>query len=224
MEPYADSSKKGKPGWDEWVEAMDFRHALTREEKEQLWEALLNKVEKIDKASKADRTNRGSSRDPGMVCLGSKAMDTHFKIWQSDGRTKFHHLHAFFDPKYQFRNVDPKPITIKEEIYWSNNDEFNQDRLDRITKDPDRYLIVNHQFYSLGPGNRGGFGGRKIQFQRIKGWTVGPDHPKGGTTNLGPIETTTDLWYSGVIPPAWRDRLPDNAVFLDNFDGPTVMY
>lgn len=218
-----------KKALDEWYKEIKVRQGLSFEEFDLLWEAVLDRVEEIDKASKADRTNRGSHRDQALISMGSKAVETHFVIWQADGRSKFHHIRAYYNPGDFHKPLNRRVVTIKVEVYWSDNDEFNQSRYDRLTKEPDKILIVNHQFYALGPGDRGGFGGRLIKFQRIKGWNTGPSYPDGPEPILGEVETTNDLWYSGVIPPAWRDRLPDNAIFVpyedgSTFDGPTVMY
>ncbi len=49
-----------------------------------------------------------------------------------------------------------------------------------------------------------GFGGRKF----VVGFTAGP--------NAGRTLTTYDLWHQGPIPAHFRDRLPDNAVFVEN--------
>ncbi len=203
---------------DEWYREIRVRQGPSFEEYDLLWKAMLDKVKEIDKASKADRTNRGSSREPGMISMGSKAIDTLFTIWQSDGRSKLHHIQARFRLGDLNKELDKRVIQVTVDVYWSDNDRFNQERLDRLKKEPDKILIVNHQFYAIGSGGNGGFGGRLIKFQRLTGRVY------DGEKTHGPTETTTDLWYSGVIPPAWRDRLPDNAVFLDNFNGPTVMY
>ena len=203
---------------DEWYSEIRIRRGPSLEEHEVLWKAVLDKVEEIDRASKADHTDRGSYRGTALIAMGSKAVETHFVIWQADGRSKLHHIRAYYNPGQDHKPLNKRVVTIKEEVYWSDNDKFNQERYDRLREEPDKVLIVNHQFYTLGPGNRGGFGGREIKFQRIEGKQF------NGKTMLGEVETTRDLWYSGVIPPAWRDRLPDNAIFLNGFDGPTVMY
>jgi len=49
-----------------------------------------------------------------------------------------------------------------------------------------------------------GFGGRKF----VVRFTAGP--------NEGKTLTTYNLWHQGPIPERFRDRLPDNAVFVEN--------
>lgn len=49
-----------------------------------------------------------------------------------------------------------------------------------------------------------GFGGRKF----VVKFTSGPNKDK--------ILTTYDMWHQGKIPERFRDRLPDNAEFVEN--------
>lgn len=68
--------------------------------------------------------------------------------------------------------------------------------------DPAREVIVNNVHYMLGttggPNSMRGFGGRRWRIQFHDGRLI----------------ETTDLWYQGTIPPKWRERYPDNAIFL----------
>lgn len=70
-------------------------------------------------------------------------------------------------------------------------------------------LIIDGCSYSwrpdLSPGDNShaGFGGALCRIQRAD----------------GSILVTRNLWHNGEIPPEWRERLPDNAVFLrDDID------
>lgn len=174
-----------------------------------LWAAILVKVAEIDLASKRDNTNRGTARSGGALMMGQRGIMCTFEIFLADGRTAMHIIQGNLNPWNGLQNISVK-------TFYSDNDIHNATRLAVITDEPDKHLIVNHKFYSIGSGNGGGFGGRTI---RYKFKTLGL-----GKMNYGPELETNDLWYSGPIPPAWRDRLPDNAVFVDGFDGPTVMY
>lgn len=188
---------------------------LSEEEKDACWDVLLKRVHKIDRESKADGTNRGTRRSGGAILLGQKGMSVEFQISQNDGRSKLHLIKAYYYPEHSIR--------LDESVYWSDNDWFWEPRAKAVRDNPDGYLIVNHQFYTLGSGNGGGFGGRKIRYQRRIEMTGPLDDENSGFV-YSETEETRDLWYGGVIPPAWRDRLPDNAVFLDGFDGPAVVY
>ena len=64
-------------------------------------------------------------------------------------------------------------------------------------------VVVDHEHYRIvpttpdTPADFCGFGGREFTIAFADGRTV----------------TTRNLWHQGTVPPPWRDRLPDNAVF-----------
>lgn len=68
---------------------------------------------------------------------------------------------------------------------------------------PSTRVIVDHHFYVLGDdkgfGGIRGFAGRRFDIEFFDGRRV----------------TTHDLWSGGIIPPKWRERWPDNAVFAE---------
>jgi hypothetical protein len=63
-------------------------------------------------------------------------------------------------------------------------------------------LRIEGQHYWLGAGGGDsrwrGHGGREFTIRRLSGELV----------------VTTDLWHQGIIPPHFRERLPDNAAFV----------
>jgi hypothetical protein len=63
------------------------------------------------------------------------------------------------------------------------------------------HYVAGHLGRAPGPGQGKGFGGRIIRWRWL-------DEPEGT------VHETDSLWYQGRIPMEWRDRLPDNAVFL----------
>ena len=69
------------------------------------------------------------------------------------------------------------------------------------TKSDHSHLVVNNNHYVIGPatGYQGGFGGAKFNIKFNDGREV----------------TTTNLWMQGDIPERFRDRLPNNAVFVN---------
>lgn len=141
-----------------------------------------------------------------------------------DGRTKMFWLEGRFGQyDWRRRRLEDRSIIVTADVSYSENEEFWQPRVEKYRLNPDRYLIVNHKWYSIGTedpsaraGGGGGFGGREIRFQRVAGG-------KAAAPVLTPVEVTHNLWFGGVIPPSFRDLLLDNAVFLDEFDGPVVM-
>lgn len=63
------------------------------------------------------------------------------------------------------------------------------------------HYVAGHLGRSPGSGDHKGFGGRVLRWRWL-------DEPEGT------VHETDSLWYQGRIPEEWRDRLPDNAVFL----------
>jgi hypothetical protein len=212
-----------------WQRKLDGRP--NQLEHDALWAEVLKNVARIAKETVASGENRGSSQGPGLV--GHKSLTAHLTVWTSDGRSKMHIIEARFDATDR-RSLPShlRRITTKVEVFWSDNDKFQQERLDAVTANPTKHLIVNHQFYTIGEEKRdlqgnllpgGGFGGRMVRFKRVK-WVGGEPGEPGAYRVEGEVEETRNLWFGGVIPPAWRDSLPDNAKFLGDFDGPTVMH
>ena len=70
--------------------------------------------------------------------------------------------------------------------------------LDHIKRTADKRIVVNGSHYLVGPV--GGFGGRKWIIEFL-------DSEREGFT-------TNQLWYQGKIPSHFRDRIPDNARFV----------
>jgi hypothetical protein len=92
------------------------------------------------------------------------------------------------------------PLSVQVHGHWTDNhDQSWQARLDG---DRSGSLVVDHRWYTIGKGNGGGFGGRLFRFRLLDTWQE--------------IESR-DMGFCGVIPPAWRDRLPDTAVMLEGF-------
>jgi hypothetical protein len=180
------------------------------------------KQKELHEQARRDRIDRGSSSGPMQVLSGNvKGVVYPFKLFTSDGRVKLYLIKVSESP---LRPGDP---TTEVEVFWSDNNELNESRVRKLEEDPEAFLIVNHKFYVLGsppvpegeaPPRGNGFGGRLVQFRRLT------DSEDGNVRSAGPVMATRNLWFSGVIAPAWRDRLPDNATFLDGFDGPGVNY
>lgn len=81
-----------------------------------------------------------------------------------------------------------------EKVRWHENG----DRTDR----GEHCLRINGKHFVAKPGERGhGFGGRRFVWQDL--------------TTLQNFESS-NVWHQGDIPPEFRDRLPDNAVWLEN--------
>lgn len=94
--------------------------------------------------------------------------------------------------------------SIEVRTSFSNNDEFWAPRADAYAKEEGshRIAVIEGQWLTIGgvkyPARGDGFGGGHF---RIK-------------FNDGTVVDTRDLWSGGVIPPAWREKIPNNAEFL----------
>lgn len=70
-------------------------------------------------------------------------------------------------------------------------------------KDDPNQVIIEGECYYIGEENCArsfrGFGGHEFIIKR----------------NDGKLIKTTNLWYNGEIPPAFRFLLPDNATFIE---------
>jgi hypothetical protein len=87
---------------------------------------------------------------------------------------------------------------------WQDNDDAEWER--RLAGDRSRVLIVRHCWFTIGRGGKSrdcsGFGGAKFRFRMLDG---------------GKEIESRDMWFGGVIPPAWRERIPDTAEMLEGF-------
>lgn len=64
-------------------------------------------------------------------------------------------------------------------------------------------VIVDGVHYMIGPEDKGGmrgFGGRRFDVVFFNGKRI----------------TTTNLWHQGTVPDHFRNRLPDNARFIED--------
>lgn len=204
-------------------EAPDF--ALIRR---RISDAMSTRADEILAESVASGYNRGSSRGPMVVDPAARHPfgTMKVKIFRTDGRTEFTFIEARISTG---GNRHPAgEVYLTEEKAWSDNDDFWQPRLEMY--DPAVHLIIDHQWYKVGKEERdregrlkpgGGFAGRLFRYRMLDTGGVqrpGPSGP-GGKLLPGPIKESRNLWFGGVIPPSWRDRLPDNAVFV-GFDDP----
>lgn len=203
-------------------------------------EALHKRAEEIFRAATEAGQNRGTGFGP-IVIDESKphpmAM-ARASVHRMDGRKEITLIEARVSTGG--RRHPQGEVYTSEEKFWSDNDEYWERKLASldIPGESAKILVVNHTMYRLGGDKRdaagrlkpgGGFGGRLVKFRRLGMGVSGQltERQRTDATHLsralGPEEQTRNLWFNGPIPPSWRDRFPDNAVFSDGFDGPTVM-
>lgn len=211
---------------------------FTKEEREVLSNAAYNRASRLIVDHRGEYA--GSSRTA--VYWSNYSGVSMLKLNLLDGRTKMFWLEARFGQyDWRRRNLEDRSVLVTAEVSYSESEEFWQPRVEKYKLNPDRHLIVNHKWYSIGTedpsaraGGGGGFGGREIQFRRILNDGTPPESSDARVLHeltvptqfpglLGPVMVTHNLWYGGVIPPSFRGLLPDNAVFLNDFDGPVLM-
>lgn len=98
-----------------------------------------------------------------------------------------------------------------EEAHYFNNKRMVDSKLcftcnfwDELVEQVDKTIRIKGNHYMLGangnkPGPYNGFGGRKFTIRM----------------NRGEIIETCDLWYQGAIPETFKDKMPDNATFVE---------
>jgi hypothetical protein len=161
-----------------------------------LWMAITRELE-VNRL----KHRTGGGRSAAMWNDGRSEVGTHQSFSQPDGTDVVYwitatHTHA--------------GIRVYTKTFVDSKDEFWKEKITEYADDPQGYLIVNSKMYRIGSpareGSMRGFGGRMIKFTRLS-------HP-------GYEVATRNLWFNGRIPAKFRDQLPDNATFLDGFDGP----
>ena len=70
---------------------------------------------------------------------------------------------------------------------------------DKVIHSPSNRAIIDGHHYVASSGNGGGMGGRKFKIKFNDGREI----------------ETTNLWSQGDIPKHFRDRLPDDAEFMN---------
>jgi hypothetical protein len=103
---------------------------------------------------------------------------------------------------YTGQRVRQGDIVVQVHGPWADNHDAEWER--RLQKDDmSKVVIAGHCWFTIGPGGCGGFGGHQFRFR-----------------GLGPFDLdveSRDMWFGGVIPPAWRERIPDTHEMLEGF-------
>lgn len=164
--------------------------AMDQETVDLLWKAILAKVEEI----KAETPHKGYSRKQAYVCADGHSVATTADLSHDDGT----HTVFWIEARAKQFRAGEFDITVARSFHSA---EWFWD--DLLAKDRSKAVVVEGRHYYIGDGNRSressGFSGRTFVIRFHDGREV----------------MTRDLWYQGVIPPVFRDRMPDNAVFAD---------
>lgn len=157
---------------------------------DRLWDAVIAECNRIEKEEKANKTWHGSSRSSSFTDFNS--VGTILDIGQPDGTHRVYRVAAAIWGRH-------RDIKVSVDRWYHNNEWYWEPMIadEKLTQ---RRVVINGIHYIMGrngakPGQFNGFGGRRHDIEFFDGRKV----------------TTYDLWYQGVIPPVFRDQLPDNA-------------
>lgn len=158
---------------------------FTIERFDELWDAILAKVEVIERAHK-----RSGSRSTGRT--DGREVSTILDITMPDGTCRVFHIRAYVDMR--------KEIVTQVDRWYHNNEPYWEMIIESHSED--KRVIIDGVHYVLGkngdaPSPHNGFGGRRHVIDFFDGRHI----------------ITHDLWYQGPIPPVFRDQLPDNATW-----------
>lgn len=132
-----------------------------------------------------------------------------YSVAQGDGSSVIYRIEGHKNVPPHKTGLSDK-VEIRVETWLDNHNRFWQDILDRREKNLDRRVsvVIDNEHYMIGPETEDpkefrGFGGREfvIELLTLDGQVLQTVH-------------TTNLWAQGTIPPAWRDRFPNNARFV----------
>lgn len=180
---------------------MTMLEPIAPEEHAQLWQAILDKVNPLTEGRSGSRSMGYYAKSgPYIFC---RCIAT---VVGEDGATTVYDLEASRNTRQPADHPLGK-IDVRVQTYRDDRDEF----WGPLAKaaDDGRSAIIGNVHYRIAdepragaPDHCRGFGGRPHTIEFFDGRTI----------------TTRNLWTQGVIPPVWRDRLPDNARFAQTVD------
>ena len=164
---------------------------------EALWAEVLAKCDELVPSgdSRGSSRSRAAYEEDGKGCIATLTRHNH------DGTATVWSVQA--------HEVPGRSVTVSVHGPWTDSHDAEWER--RARSDRSRVVIAGHCWFSLAgsgpPRGMRGFGGRKFRFTSVG--------------RPGEEVTHDDVWFGGVIPPAWRDRLPDTHVMAEGmYPGP----
>ncbi|MFF1625581.1 hypothetical protein [Streptomyces sp. NPDC058272] len=154
-----------------------------------LWRGILAVGDALPKPGSHSRTE-GAYVDDG---TDGRTYRATFGIGQDDGT----------DRKFEV-TVSVRESVDSKDDFWTQHSPSPDIYGLPADVEPGRRVVVDGEHFTIGPGDSGGYGGRRFDVEFFDGRKV----------------TTRDLWHQGVIPPKHRERYPDNARFVP-VEGPT---
>ncbi len=164
---------------------------ITSERYHDLWQAVMAKCGELEQQHKP---NRGTSRSAAMIDSDGRGISATIGVGQDDGTDVVYFIRARTTPRGGISVGHDGPWLDSHDRFW------NEQASDRSNA-----VVIGHTHYRIKPdlassrADCAGYGG---QFHRIR------------MLADGKVIETRNLWYQGVVPPSWRDRLPDDAEFV----------
>jgi hypothetical protein len=165
---------------------------ITSERYEELWQAVTARCDELKQQHAPDRGNR---RSAGLVDSDGRGISAVLGIGQDDGTDLVYHVRA--------RTVPPRgDVSVSYDGPWlDSHDHFWAEQL----ADRTNAVVIGGEHYrvnpDLSPSRRdgAGFGGALHCIRNLA---------------TGMVTETRNLWYQGIVPPKWREQMPDDAEFV----------
>jgi len=163
---------------------------ITVAEAEKLWQAVLATCEQLVPGQS------GCMRTAGAYGADGRSCSAFLSRSNEDGTSTSWFVIAHHSP--QNRPAARWSVQVHGPATDSHDAEWQR----RLDGDRSRSLVCDHRWYTIGPGSSGGFGGARFRFRDLA---------------TGQVTESCDMWHGGVIPPAWRERIPDTHEMLEGF-------
>ncbi|MFJ5103197.1 hypothetical protein [Streptomyces sp. NPDC088554] len=160
--------------------------------KQALWDGVLRVVDSL----KNSQPGHFSSRDAAHYNADETSVTCDMRMGQDDGTSTVYRI-----------TITVEASEDSADDFWTEPSPHPGIWRQPADCEPERRVVVDGQHYTIGPGNSGGFGGRRFDIKFFDGRLV----------------TTHDLWSQGTIPPKHRGRYPDNARFVPQETEPFVL-
>jgi hypothetical protein len=154
-----------------------------------LWQAILAQCEKLVPGGRASMRTVGAYGTDGQSCSAFMSRSN------EDGSSTAWFIQAYYDParrrEYRLSITVTGPMTDNHDREW-----------ERRIADSAPHVVCDHGWYAFGPGSSGGFGGQLFRWKDLV---------------TGKMTESRDMWFGGIVPPAWRERIPDTHKMLAGF-------
>src|ERR1700691_2395749 len=165
---------------------------ITSERFRDLWQAVMARCGELEQAP---APNLGNRRSAGLIDSDGRGVSAILGITQDDGTDLVYCVQA----RLTSRRDD---ISVSLDGPWlDSHDQFWAGQLAKR----ESAVVIGRNHYRIKPDyperdrDIAGYGGQLHRIRRLA---------------TGEVTETRNLWHQGIVPPSWRDRLPDDAEFV----------